>query len=196
MPGEMSPSEAPHAPWHALVSSSAYEEFFQRIRARGQTQILDLSAGYDLVSYVAAHGFSVVSVDAQHEILAAARADRPIRVDRPEASAAAILCVGTFSLLPREAAPALASEMERVLAPGGLAFVSFAPLWSRDSDDRRSVRTFFDRSGNVYRRDHGQMARYVVYQTREIETLFRRLTLVSVVTQVNGVRRLLAAKRP
>lgn len=185
----------PDAPWHSLISASAYDDFFGRLQKRRIREILDLSAGYDLLPFAAARGFSVTSVDTQRDVLQAAREGRPLCVDRPDGSAGSVLCVGTYSLLPRESAAAFTAEIERVLAARGLALLSFAPLWAPDRENRRSGRTVFDRGGHVYHRDHGQVNRYVVYQTREIETLCRRLIIVSLVTQANGVRRVIVTRR-
>jgi len=183
------------ADWHADLAADAYEEFFRRLKLRREQNLLDLSAGYDLISVAATQGLSVSTVDSQKEILEVARSRGKIALEAETGSYGGVLCVGTFSSLPREYGAALSAEIERVLVPGGLVFCSFAPLWARDPEGTHSVRTFFDREGRVYRRDHGRFGSYVVYQNREIETLFRKMKLVSLVTQVNGARRLIAMKK-
>lgn len=183
------------AVWHAHVAPAAYEEFFALLKKKRDQTLLDLSPGYDLIPMSASRGFSVSSVDSREEILNPARARRHIALAQPDESFGAVLCVGTFSFLPRESAPELAREIHRILVPAGIAFVSFSPLWSSDPDDTRSVRTYFDRSGFAYRRDHGEFGTFVVYQTREIENLFRQMKLLSLVTQTNGARRLIAMKK-
>jgi SAM-dependent methyltransferase len=183
------------AVWHAHVAASAFDDFFAMLKKKRDQTLLDLSPGYDLIPLAAARGFSVSSVDSKEEILAPAKARRRIALSQPENGFGAVLCVGTFSFLPRESAPDLAREIQRVLIPGGIAFASFSPLWASDPDDTASVRTYFDRTGISYRRDHGEFGAFVVYQTREIENLFRPMKILSLVTQTNGARRLVAMKK-
>jgi hypothetical protein len=181
--------------WQNQLAESAYDEFLALLRRRkSDPSLLDLSAGYDLVTKISAKGIPVRSIDARKEILEPAKSKRTIAIDQPAAAFDGILCLGTFGFLSREAAPELAAEILRLLAPAGFAFVSFAPLWVRDTDDNRTVRTFFDREGNLHRRDHGEFFTSVVYQNREIEALFRNFKIVALVTQTNGARRLTAMK--
>ena len=181
--------------WQHQLAESAYDEFLSLLRRRKEAPaLLDLSAGYDLVTKISAKGFSVRSIDTRKEILEAARAKKPILIDQPSDTFDGILCLGTFGFVTREAAPALAAEIRRLLGASGLAFVSFAPVWARDPDNTRSVRSFFDRDGNLYHRDHGEFSTSVVYQNREIEALFRGFKIVALVTQTNGARRLTAMR--
>jgi hypothetical protein len=181
--------------WQNQLAESAYDEFLALLRRRKtDPSLLDLSAGYDLVTKISAKGIPVRSIDSRKEILEPARSKRTIAIDQPPGAFDGILCLGTFGFLNRQAAPELAEEIHRLLAPSGLAFVSFAPVWANDPNDTRSVRTFFDREGNLYRRDHGEFSTFVVYQNREIEALFRNFKIVALVTQTNGARRLTAMK--
>ena len=181
--------------WQHQLAESAYDEFLSLLRRRKtDPALLDLSAGYDLVTKISAKGFPVRSIDTKKEILEAARSKRPIVIDQPAGAFDGILCLGTFGFVTRESAPELSAEIRRLLAPSGLAFVSFAPVWVRDPDDTRSVRSFFDTEGNLYHRDHGEFSTSVVYQNREIEALFRGFKIVALVTQTNGARRLTAMK--
>jgi len=181
--------------WHAHIAPSSYDEFFELLKNRKDRTLLDLSPGYDLLSLAGTKGFSVASVDSREEILKAGKARRPIALSQPADAFSGVLCVGTFSYLPRESAPQLSRELGRVLSPGGIAFASFAPLWATDLDDTKSVRTYFDRNGTAYRRDHGEFGAFVLYQTREIENLFRHMKILKLVTQTNGARRLIAMKK-
>lgn len=183
------------ATWVSDLAPASYGDFFERLKQKNWTALLDLSAGYDLIPMVTGKGFTVSSIDAHRDILDPARQKRPVRIDQPDNSFTGIICVGTFSFLPREVAPELASEIERILSPGGIAFVSFAPLWSRDPEGSNSVHTYFGNDGRAYRRDHDQFGLYVVYQTREVENLFRRMKIASLVTQTNGARRLIVMKK-
>ena len=181
--------------WQNQLAESAYDEFLALVRRRRpDPAILDLSAGYDLVTRISAKGVPVRTIDTRKEVLEAARGNRPLAIEQPSAAFDGIFCLGTFGFIPRPSAPHLASEIHRMLSPGGLAFVSFAPVWVHDPDDTRSVRSFFDREGNLYRRDHGEFSTSVVYQNREIEALFRAFRIVALVTQTNGARRLTAMK--
>lgn len=181
--------------WQNQLAESAYDEFLALVRRRrADPAILDLSAGYDLVTRISAKGFPVRTLDTRKEILEPARANRPLAIEQPSSTFDGIFCLGTFGFVTRAAAPLLAAEIRRLLAPGGLAFVSFAPVWVHDPDDTRSVRSFFDREGNLYRRDHGEFSTSVVYQNREIEALFRDFKIVALVTQTNGARRLTAMR--
>ncbi len=183
------------AAWLAHLAPTAFDEFFALLKKKRDQSLLDLSPGYDLIPTAAARGFSVSSVDARQEILDPARARRKIAIAQPDETFGGVLCVGTFSFLPRESAPELAKEIHRILVPGGLVFASFSPLWASDPEDTASVRTYFDRSGISYRRDHGEFGAFVVYQTREIENLFRAMKILSLVTQTNGARRVIAMKK-
>ena len=181
--------------WQNQLAESAYDDFLALVRRRrSDPAILDLSAGYDLVTRISARGFSVRSIDTRKEILEPAKANRPLAIEQPAESFDGILCLGTFGFVSRAAAPQLAAEIRRLLSPGGLAFVSFAPVWVNDPDDTRSVRSFFDREGNLHRRDHGEFTSSVVYQNREIEALFKAFKIVALVTQTNGARRLTAMR--
>jgi SAM-dependent methyltransferase len=181
--------------WQNQLAESAYDDFLALVRRRrADPALLDLSAGYDLVTKISAKGFSVRTLDTRTEILEPARANRPLALDQPAATFDGILCLGTFGFIPRPVAPQLASEIRRLLSPGGLAFVSFAPVWIHDPDDTRSVRSFFDREGTLHRRDHGEFTSSVVYQNREIEALFKDFKIVAMVTQTNGARRLTAKR--
>lgn len=181
--------------WQNQLAESAYDDFLSLLKRRkDDPALLDLSAGYDLVTKISARGFSVRSIDARKEILEPARAKRPIAIEQPSGIFDGILCLGTFGFVGREAAPQLAREIGRLLVPTGLAFVSFAPVWVRDPDDTKSVRSFFDAAGNLYHRDHGEFSTAVVYQNREIEALFRGFKIVALVTQTNGARRLTAMR--
>jgi len=183
--------------WQNQLAESAYDEFLNLLRRRrSEPTLLDLSAGYDLVTKISAKGVPVRSIDARKEILEPAKAKKPVAIEQPDAAFDGILCLGTFGFILREAAPGLAAEIRRLLAPGGLAFVSFAPVWAKDPDDTRSVRTFFDREGNLHHRDHGDFSTSIVYQNREIEALFRGFKIVALVTQTNGARRLTAMREP
>jgi SAM-dependent methyltransferase len=182
--------------WPSQLRESAYEDFFSRLRKRGCRAILDLSAGYDLVTYVSGKGFEVSSIDTKKDVLDAGRAHRTIAIAEPSDAFEAVLCLGTFDYLARDVAPVLASEIERLLRPGGIVFLSFAPVWAQNGDAKGGApKTVFDGHGNAYRRVSGHLDSVVVYQTREIEGLFRRFRIVSLVTQTNGTRRLLATKK-
>ena len=181
--------------WQNQLAESAYDVFLALVRRRhADPALLDLSAGYDLVTKISAKGFSVRTLDTRNEILEPSKSNRPLAIDQPTGAFDGILCLGTFGFIPRPAAPPLASEIRRMLAPSGLVFVSFAPVWVHDPDDTRSVRSFFDRDGNLHRRDHGEFTTSVVYQNREIEALFKEFKIVALVTQTNGARRLTAMR--
>ncbi|HET7453587.1 MAG TPA: class I SAM-dependent methyltransferase [Thermoanaerobaculia bacterium] len=181
--------------WQNQLAESAYDEFLALVKRRcADPAILDLSAGYDLVTRISAKGFPIRTLDTRKEILEPAKAKRPLAIDQPADTFHGILCLGTFGFVTRAAAPQLATEIRRMLAPAGLAFVSFAPVWVHDPDDTRSVRSFFDREGNLHRRDHGEFTTSVVYQNREIEALFAGFKIVALVTQTNGARRLTAMR--
>jgi SAM-dependent methyltransferase len=181
--------------WHSDLPVEALEAFLQLLARRPEAPLLDLSAGYDLISLAAGSGLSVASIDCAREVLGAAREEDAIRLRLDDDSFGGVLCVGTFSRLPRSRAPELAAEIQRVLVPGGLAFASFAPAWERLSIGSREPRSEVVRSGLLYRRRATGPAPLVVYQTREIEEMFRRMKIVSLVTQINGARRLIARKR-
>jgi SAM-dependent methyltransferase len=173
--------------WNSDLAPDAYDAFFARVRARPGAALLDVSAGYELVSLAAAGGLTVTSIDCPREILQAAKQGARIALPHPEDRFAGVLCAGTFYYLDREYAPVLAAEIERVLAPGGLALASFAPV------------AHFPPAGRTARRPERRALLGprppVPYQNREIEGLFRGMKIVSLVTQVNGVRRLVAAKK-
>jgi len=181
--------------WYADLPKEALEAFLTLLAKRPEASLLDLSAGYDLISIAAGRGFSVASIDCAREVLGAAREGEAIRLNLEDASFGGVLCVGTFSLLPRTRAPELAAEINRVLTPGGLAFASFAPAWERLSIGSREPRSEVLRSGLLYRRRSAGSAPLVVYQTREIEEMFRPMKIVSLVTQMNGARRLTARRK-
>lgn len=183
--------------WPSQLRESAYEDFFSRLKKRGCRSILDLSAGYDLVTFVSTKGFEVASIDTKKDVLEAGRAHRAIAIPEPSEAFEAVLCLGTFDYLPRDAAPALVSEIERLLKPGGLAFLSFAPVWAQNGEGKtgNAPRTVFDKKGNAFRHVSGHLDSVVIYQTREIEVLFRRFRIASIVTQTNGTRRLIAMKK-
>ena len=181
--------------WQNQLPENAYEEFFSRLKKKSSHSLLDLSAGYDLVTFFAGKGFPLCSIDSQKEILEAAKAHRRVAIDQPSASFDGILCLGTFEYLPREAAPSLSAEIERMLVPTGLAFVSFAPVWASTRARSNPLHTILGRRTDAYRRDSGRLGTFVVYQNREIEHLFRRFKIVSFVTQTNAARRLIAMKR-
>src|SRR5258706_1682104 len=183
--------------WPSQLRESAYEDFFSRLRKRECRVILDLSAGYDLVTFISTKGFEVSSIDTKKDVLDAARARRPIEISGGSDAFEAVICLGTFDYLPRDASPAFVSEIERLTKPGGLIFVSFAPVWAQDGEGKKGSppKTVFDKKGNAFRRISGHLDSVVVYQTREIEVLFRRFRIVSLVTQTNGTRRLIATKK-
>ena len=181
--------------WQNQLPENAYEEFFSRLRRKPSQTLLDLSAGYDLVTFFAGKGFSLCSIDSQKEILEAAKAHRKVAIDQPSASFEGVLCLGTFEYLPREAAPSFVAEIDRMLVTAGLAFVSFAPVWASTRARSNPLRTILGRRTDAYRRDSGRLGTFVVYQNREIEHLFRKFKIVSLVTQTNGARRLIAMKK-
>ncbi|MGH9442530.1 MAG: hypothetical protein ACRD16_09665 [Thermoanaerobaculia bacterium] len=181
--------------WQNQLPENAYEDFFSRLRKKEGRRLLDLSAGYDLVTFFAGKGFSLCSIDARKEILEGAKAHRRVMVEQPAGSFEGILCLGTFDYLVREAAPSLVSEIDRILVPTGLAFVSFAPVWASQGRQSRPLRTFLDRRATADRWDHGKYGSFLVYQNREIEHLFRKFKIASLVTQTNGARRLIAMKK-
>lgn len=181
--------------WQNQLPENAYEDFFSRLRKKENHRLLDLSAGYDLVTFFAGKGFSPCSLDTRKEVLDAAKNHRRVAIEQAAASFEGILCLGTYDYLPREAAPSFTAEIERILVPAGLAFVSFAPVWATQSLHSSPLRTFFDRRATAYRWDHGRFGTFVVYQNREIEHLFRKFKLASLVTQTNGARRLIAMKK-
>lgn len=181
--------------WQNQLPENAYEEFFSRLRKKESHRLLDLSAGYDLVTFFAGKGFSMCSIDTRKEVLDVAKNRRRVAIDQPDASFEGILCLGTFDYLSRDAAPGVAAEIERILTPAGLAFVSFAPVWASQALHSSPLRTFFDRRASAYRWDHGRFGTFLVYQNREIEHLFRKFKIASLVTQTNGARRLLAMKK-
>ena len=181
--------------WQNQLPETAYDEFFSRLRRKSSRTLLDLSAGYDLVTFFAGKGFSLCSIDSQKEILEAGKAHRKVSIDQPSASFEGILCLGTFEYLPREAAGSLAAEIERILSPMGLVLVSFAPVWASKRTYSNPLHTLLGRRSHAYRRDSGRFGTFVVYQNREIEHLFRKFKIVSLVTQANGARRLTAMKR-
>jgi Methyltransferase domain len=181
--------------WQNQLPENAYEDFFSRLKKKASRTLLDLSAGYDLVTFFAGKGFSLCSIDARKEILEAGKTHRKVAIDQPSASFDAVLCLGTFDYLSREAAPSLAAEIERMLIPTGLAFVSFAPVWASQNTLSGALNSFSDRRANAYRRGHGRFGAFVVYQNREIEQLFQKFKIGSLVTQTNGARRLIAMKR-
>jgi len=182
--------------WQNQLPENAYEEFFSRLKKKASHSLLDLSAGYDLVTFFAGKGFPLCSIDSRKEILEAGKTNRKVSIDQPSATFEGVLCLGTFDYLSREAAPSLTSEIERMLVPSGLAFVSFAPVWaSQNTHNINPLKTLLGRRTNAYRRDHGRFGNFIVYQNREIEHLFRKFKIASLVTQTNGARRLIAMKR-
>ncbi len=182
--------------WQNQLPENAYDEFFSRLRKKPSHSLLDISAGYDLVTFFAGKGFSLCSIDSQKEILEAGKTNRKVAIDQPPASFDGLLCLGTFDYLARDAAPSLSAEIERLLVPTGLAFVSFAPIWaSQNAVVVNPLKTLLGRRTNAYRRDHGRFGTFMVYQNREIEHLFRKFKIASLVTQTNGARRLIAMKK-
>jgi hypothetical protein len=181
--------------WQNQLPEDAYEDFFARLRRKENRRLLDLSAGYDLMAFFAGKGFPLCSIDTRKEVLDGAKSRRRVAIEQAPESFEGILCLGTFDYLARDAAPSLAAEIERMLVPSGLVFVSFAPVWASQALHASPLRTFFDRRATAYRWDHGRFGTFVVYQNREIEHLFRKFKIGSLVTQTNGARRLIAMKR-
>lgn len=181
--------------WQNQLPENAYEDFVARLRKKENHRLLDLSAGYDLVTFFAGKGFSLCSIDTRKEVLDQAKNHRRVAIEQPNSSFEGVLCLGTFDYLARESAASLTAEIERILVPGGFAFVSFAPAWAAQSRRSAPLRKFFDRRATADRLDHGRLGTFILYQNREIEHLFRKFKITSLVTQTNGARRLIAMKK-
>ena len=105
----------------------------------------------------------------------------------------AVLCWDVFDYLGPDAGSVLASELIRMLRPGGALLGFFG---ARGSDETRYTKYFIeDESRLRYRFYVGACKRRKVLQNRDIDNLFAGLQLSDSVLMKSGVREVLFRKR-
>lgn len=100
-----------------------------------------------------------------------------------------ILCPTLFLSLEKDAAPDAARLLQRLLAPGGDAFILFPPSWLPPSWSEKVLK--FHKEGNtkLYFRFKSHISAYTYFTNREIELLAPALHLERLTILRDGFRR-------
>jgi SAM-dependent methyltransferase len=173
-----------------LLALDAFDSIVARLPAGAP--VLDVGAATIAVGDLARRGFKL-----NVETLTLPTGDSRIgedfapRLSAEDASQDAIFVTGLFFFLPKRGAEALIAEIGRVLLPGGSAFTAFPPLWnpSLAGEALLDAVTADGPNADIVRRG-GISVRYTRYTSRELDILVRGFSSPHLVTQKNGIRRM------
>jgi len=115
--------------------------------------------------------------------------DRGALAEAPDDAYDFVLCPSLFLSLEKDAAPAAARLLGRILARGGDAHVLFPPAWLPSAWADKVVK--FHKEGNtkLYFRFKNHISAYTYYTNREIELLAPVLRLERLTILRDGFRR-------
>ena len=172
--------------------SAGLADFLSRLKNRVKPRLYDLgpAPGGNIV-FFAGQGLRVY-VDAERDHRTAGSPPDLGHLAEGDFEAAVLWDVIDF--IPKDPAAVFASQLARVIRPGGLVFLLSS---TARTDEPVPIQVYYIRSGGIIeaRPVEGATARRIRRENRDLEMLFRDFTTISVHLLRSGMRELVIRRR-